>query len=63
METSQTEESAKKKKKKNKEEETLGFTIDTTGDTSQIKVLFLYIFSTTPFLHGYTSRKRVKNEI
>ena len=60
METSQTEESAKKKKKKNKEEETLGFTIDTTGDTSQIKVLFLHFYQ---LRLSYTSRKRVKNEI
>ena len=50
METSQTEESAKKKKKKNKEEETLGFTIDTTGDTSQIKVLFLHFLFNYAFL-------------
>jgi hypothetical protein len=43
METSQTEESAKKKKKKIKEEkmeeeETLGFTMDTTGDLSQVAI-------------------------
>jgi hypothetical protein len=41
METSQTEESAKKKKKKKikeekGEEEALGFTMDTTGDLSQV---------------------------